>query len=153
MIFLKPSWLIKNDKSLLFFIWNSFLTAIIYKDLKVWWIELYHQIHFTLFRCQANTNRLEIKIRTIEGQYGTMTAYITPRLQPKCCQIQTYKIRPLSLHMRAHNIDKERHYNVLTLSGNFTLAEIHSWISFCIPEVEFWFGVGFKKDKYILHKL
>ena len=37
------------------------------------------------YRCQANTTRLEIKIRTIEGQYGTLTAYVTPRLQPKCC--------------------------------------------------------------------
>ena len=35
------------------------------------------------YRCQANTTRLEIKIRTIEGQYGTMLAYVTPRLQPK----------------------------------------------------------------------
>jgi hypothetical protein len=40
-----------------------------------------------LFRCQANTTRLEIKIRTIEGQYGTLSAYVTPRLQPKCCQV------------------------------------------------------------------
>ena len=30
-------------------------------------------------RCQANTTRLEIKIRTIEGQYGTLMAYVTPR--------------------------------------------------------------------------
>ena len=41
----------------------------------------------TACRCQANTTRLEIKIRTIEGQYGTLTAYVTPRLQPKCCQV------------------------------------------------------------------
>jgi hypothetical protein len=40
-----------------------------------------------LNRCQANTTRLEIKIRTIEGQYGTLSAYVTPRLQPKCCQV------------------------------------------------------------------
>ncbi len=40
-----------------------------------------------LCRCQANTTRLEIKIRTIEGQYGTLSAYVTPRLQPKCCQV------------------------------------------------------------------
>ena len=39
------------------------------------------------YHLQANTTRLEIKIRTIEGQYGTLTAYVTPRLQPKCCQV------------------------------------------------------------------
>ena len=61
------------------------------------------------YRCQANTTRLEIKIRTIEGQYGTLLAYVTPRLQPKCCQVQEYKIKPLSLHMRTHNVDLERY--------------------------------------------
>ncbi len=60
------------------------------------------------YRCQANTTRLEIKIRTIEGQYGTMLAYVTPRLQPKCCQVQEYKIKPLSLHMRTHRFDHQR---------------------------------------------
>ena len=29
------------------------------------------------YRCQANTTRLEIKIRTIEGQYGTLQATST----------------------------------------------------------------------------
>ena len=61
------------------------------------------------YRCQANTTRLEIKIRTIEGQYGTLLAYVTPRLQPKCCQVQEYKIKPLSLHMRTHRFDTTRY--------------------------------------------
>ena len=87
------------------------------------------------YRCQANTTRLEIKIRTIEGQYGSLTAYVTPRLQPKCCQVQTYRIRPLSLHMRSHILDSSRPQNVLTLRGTFSIGEIHSWISFCLPEV------------------
>ena len=60
------------------------------------------------YRCQANTTRLEIKIRTIEGQYGTLLAYIPPRLQPKCCQVQQYQIKPLSLHMRTHKFDEGR---------------------------------------------
>jgi len=87
------------------------------------------------YRCQANTTRIEIKIRTIEGQYGTLTAYVTPRIQPKCCQVQTYKVRPLSLHMRSHHLERKRPQNVLSLSGQFTISEIHSWISFCLPEV------------------
>lgn len=61
------------------------------------------------YRCQANTMRLEIKIRTIEGQYGVLQAYITPRLQPKSCQVQQYQIKPLSLHRRAHKFDEERY--------------------------------------------
>ena len=87
------------------------------------------------YRCQANTTRIEIKIRTIEGQYGRLTAYLTPRLQPKCCQVQTYRIRPLSLHMRTHTVDINRPQNILTLRGQFSIGEIHSWVSFCLPEV------------------
>uniref|UniRef100_A0A8C9XR43 Bardet-Biedl syndrome 7 n=1 Tax=Sander lucioperca TaxID=283035 RepID=A0A8C9XR43_SANLU len=60
------------------------------------------------YRCQANTTRLELKVRSIEGQYGTLQAYITPRLQPKTCQVRQYQIKPLSLHQRTHSIDQER---------------------------------------------
>ena len=59
-------------------------------------------------RCQANTTRLEVKIRSIEGQYGTLQAYITPRLQPKTCQLRRYQIKPMSLHQRAHTFDQDR---------------------------------------------
>ncbi|XP_054708555.1 Bardet-Biedl syndrome 7 protein homolog [Uloborus diversus] len=87
------------------------------------------------YRCQANTTRLEVKIRSIEGQYGSLQAYITPRLQPKCCQIRKYLIKPLSLHCRTHTFNENKPLNTLMLRGAFTLAEIHSWIVFCMPEV------------------
>ncbi|GIY85834.1 bardet-Biedl syndrome 7 protein homolog [Caerostris extrusa] len=87
------------------------------------------------YRCQVNTTRLEVKIRSIEGQYGTLQAYITPRLQPKCCQIRQYQIKPLSLHCRTHTFNENKPLNTLTLRGAFALAEIHSWIVFCMPEV------------------
>ncbi|XP_067000696.2 Bardet-Biedl syndrome 7 protein homolog isoform X2 [Anabrus simplex] len=87
------------------------------------------------YRCQLNTTRLEVKIRTIEGQHGTLQAYVTPLVQPKCCQVRQYSIKPLSLHMRCHTFDPERPYNVLTLKGSFSLAEIHAWIVLCLPEV------------------
>ncbi|XP_078396201.1 BBSome complex member BBS7 isoform X2 [Cetorhinus maximus] len=87
------------------------------------------------YRCQANTTRLELKIRSIEGQHGTLQAYITPRLQPKTCQVHQYQIKPLSLHQRAHVIDPNRPMNTLTLTGQFSFAEIHSWVVFCLPEV------------------
>lgn len=87
------------------------------------------------YRCQANTTRLELKVRSIEGQYGTLQAYITPRLQPKTCQVRQYQIKPLSLHQRTHSINQERPMNRLSLVGQFSLAEIHSWVVFCLPEV------------------
>ncbi|XP_041931328.1 Bardet-Biedl syndrome 7 protein [Alosa sapidissima] len=87
------------------------------------------------YRCQANTTRLELKVRSIEGQYGTLQAYITPRLQPKTCQVRQYLIKPLSLHQRTHSIDQDRPVNTLSLVGQFSFAEIHSWVVFCLPEV------------------
>uniref|UniRef100_A0AAQ4RXW6 Bardet-Biedl syndrome 7 n=1 Tax=Gasterosteus aculeatus aculeatus TaxID=481459 RepID=A0AAQ4RXW6_GASAC len=87
------------------------------------------------YRCQANTTRLELKVRSIEGQYGNLQAYITPRLEPKTCQVRQYHIKPLSLHQRTHSIDQERPMNRLSLVGQFSFAEIHSWVVFCLPEV------------------
>lgn len=58
------------------------------------------------YRCQANTNRVDLRFRTIEGQQGILRVYITPNIQPKCCQMKTYTIHPLSLHMAVHNYDE-----------------------------------------------
>jgi len=87
------------------------------------------------YRCQASVTRLELKVRSIEGQYGTLQAYVTPRLQPKTCQVRQYPIKPLSLHQRTHFFDDSRPVNVLRLVGSFSAAEIHSWVVFCLPEV------------------
>lgn len=103
------------------------------------------------YRCQVNTNRVDLKFRTVEGQHGTLRVYITPNIQPKCCQLKTYAIQPLSLHMAVHNYDTtrliiiievffnliyfSRPMNTLTLKGNFSQGEMHSWIGNCLPEV------------------
>ncbi|XP_033106003.1 Bardet-Biedl syndrome 7 protein homolog isoform X2 [Anneissia japonica] len=87
------------------------------------------------YRCQANTTRLELKVRSIEGQYGVLQAYVTPRVQPKVCQVRQYLIKPLSLHQRIHNLDETRPMNTLKLTGQFSLAEIHSWVNQCLPEI------------------
>ncbi|XP_045478610.1 Bardet-Biedl syndrome 7 protein homolog isoform X2 [Harmonia axyridis] len=87
------------------------------------------------YRCQINTNRLEIKIRTIEGSSGIFQAYITPLVQPKCSRVCKYEVKPLSHHYRTHNIEHSNNLNVLTIKGSFSLAEIHAWIFKCIPEV------------------
>jgi Bardet-Biedl syndrome 7 protein len=107
------------------------------------------------YRCQVNTNRIDLKFRTVESQHGTLRVYITPNIQPKCCQLRTYAIRPLSLHIAVHNYDETRLINItmllivfdtklclifrpmntLILKGNFSQGEMHSWIGNCVPEV------------------
>lgn len=106
------------------------------------------------YRCQIDTNRVDLKLRTIEGQHGKLNCYITPSIQPKVSQLRKYIIRPLSMHMRIHGMDETRYcafgiqrwdliftsmlyrpYNTLTLKGAFSQAEMANWISYCIPEV------------------
>lgn len=87
------------------------------------------------YRCQANTTRLDIKIRTIEGQHGLLQAYVTSRIPPKNCIVKQYVIKPLSLHQRSHSIEEGRPVNKLTLTGQFSVAEMHSWLHYSIPEI------------------
>ncbi|XP_028129556.1 Bardet-Biedl syndrome 7 protein homolog [Diabrotica virgifera virgifera] len=87
------------------------------------------------YRCQINTNRLDLKIRTVEGKKGMLQAYVTPLVQPKCSRVIKYEIKALSLHYRLHQFDTNRPFNALTIKGSFSLGEIHSWLSQCLPEV------------------
>jgi hypothetical protein len=46
----------------------------------------------------SNISKFEIKIRTIEGQYGDLNCFVIPNAQPKTCQAFNIPIKPLSLH-------------------------------------------------------
>ncbi|CAG9536210.1 unnamed protein product [Cercopithifilaria johnstoni] len=87
------------------------------------------------YRCQASTTRIEIKMRSLEGQYGYLQAYICPKIYPKTCQVRNYEIKPLSLYQRVHQFDSSRPMNVLKLTGNFSIAEAHHWLSLLILEI------------------
>ncbi|KAI4482217.1 hypothetical protein M0804_008768 [Polistes exclamans] len=91
------------------------------------------------YRCQINTNRLEMKLRTIEGQPGTLQIYVTSQVQPKCCRRILVPIYALSSHKRQHIEDAETlaggPFNELRLSGNFTVAEMHAWLSLVLPDI------------------
>ena len=79
------------------------------------------------YRCQEPTNRLQVCLRTSEGRYGSLQAYVWPRISPKTCRAATYPIKPLSLHTRVHDVPTEAALpvmNALRISGSFTLAEV-----------------------------
>jgi Bardet-Biedl syndrome 7 protein len=88
-----------------------------------------------VYRCQADTTRMEMRIRSIEGQYGTLRVYITPRILPKMCQMRSYPIKPLALHERIHDFDVTRPLNTLTLTGTFSVTEAHSWLVLCVSQI------------------
>lgn len=80
--------------------------------------------------------RAQVKIRAVEGQHGTLKAYIVPRTEPKVCTERQYKLAALSLHQRVMvPFDDSRPVNTLTLTGDFGFADIHSWVAVCLPGV------------------
>ncbi|XP_076180794.1 BBSome complex member BBS7 [Ptiloglossa arizonensis] len=91
------------------------------------------------YRCQVNTNHLEMRLRTIEGQPGTLQIYVTSQVQPKCCRRILIPICALSLHLRQHENDgiefSGKSFNELKLIGSFTVAEMHAWLSLALPDV------------------
>ncbi|XP_053979510.1 Bardet-Biedl syndrome 7 protein homolog isoform X3 [Hylaeus volcanicus] len=91
------------------------------------------------YRCQVNTNHLEMKLRTIEGQPGTLQIYVTSQVQPKCCRRILIPIYALSLHVRQHEDNgtefSGKSFNELKLNGCFTVAEMHAWLSLALPDV------------------
>ena len=79
---------------------------------------------------------MRVKIRSIEGQRGTLRAYILPRTQPKLCHVRDYCIKALSLQQRVQGLpDEDLPYNTLRIIGRFSMAEMHAWLSGCLPEV------------------
>jgi Bardet-Biedl syndrome 7 protein len=92
------------------------------------------------YRTTEPTNRIEIKVRTVEGQHGVLNAYIMPKLAPKTCQRAELRIKPLSLHEKVYKeaIAAElasRPLSTLTLTGAFSLPDVHAWVQLCLPDV------------------
>lgn len=80
-----------------------------------------------------------MRLRTIEGQSGTLQIYVTSQVQPKCCRRILIPIYALSLHKRQHLDDIDilpgGPFNELRLTGSFTIAEMHAWLSLILPDV------------------
>lgn len=89
------------------------------------------------FRCQSNTTRLEVTVKTIEGQYGHMRGYCISRLSPKTCHVKMYYLSPLSLHKRSYaaSVNKDISLNTLVIDGNFSHEQAYQWVHLCLPEV------------------
>lgn len=87
------------------------------------------------FRCQANTTRLEIRLRPVEGQRGTLSVYVVSRITPKSCLSRSYEIVPLGLHKRQHSKTSIEYGNSLMMTGSFGLNDAHTWLRMNIPEI------------------
>ncbi|XP_044019179.1 Bardet-Biedl syndrome 7 protein homolog isoform X3 [Aphidius gifuensis] len=103
-----------------------------------------HKGNFVLatYRCQQiNTNRIETRFRTIEGQSGAFQIYVTTQTPPKACRKIRIPIHALSLHARlSTETDTSARYspdlfNKLELNGNFSVSEMHAWLSLALPDI------------------
>jgi len=50
------------------------------------------------YRCQEVTNRLEVRVRTTEGRYGNLQAFVWPRISPKTCCAATCQRHTRAVH-------------------------------------------------------
>ncbi|GMF10644.1 unnamed protein product [Phytophthora lilii] len=98
--------------------------------------------HFlATYRCLEPTHRLEFQVRTIEGQFGHVEATVVANTQPRSAQTIKFFVKPLSLHHRVNELTEaeeaelQKPCNTLQLSGDFSLVQIHDWVSMCLPEV------------------
>ncbi|KAF0696298.1 Aste57867_12931 [Aphanomyces stellatus] len=91
------------------------------------------------YRCQELTNRLEFRIRTLEGQFGDVELTVLAETVPKSAQCVKVTVKPLSLHHRVNVVESseldEDTMNSLHFTGAFSLIQVHEWICFCLPDV------------------
>jgi len=89
----------------------------------------------------SKSSRIEIKIRTSEGQTGHLNVLITPKPSTgnKTAQFLDVPLKPLNLHERIDSIDEnlksELPLSIVKIKGKFSLNDAHNWISNCIPDV------------------
>ena len=65
---------------------------------------------------ENNVSKFEIKLRTLEGQFGNLTCFVVPNANPKTCQVINIPIKPLSLH--------ERNSQVLLFINRYFISSI-----------------------------
>lgn len=92
------------------------------------------------YRCQESINRIQVKIRALEGFRGTLTALVIPKMYPKTCQKIECPIKPLCLHEKveldalAHETET-RPMNSLVLTGGFSISDMHAWVGLCLDNL------------------
>ena len=99
--------------------------------------------YVNVIRVTDNSNRLQLSLRSNEGDSGMMTVYVVPKQNStsqgaRPCNKVQLALKPLHLHQKA-NLEPAQweqwaaQLSTLTLTGSFSLAEIHTWLSLCLP--------------------
>lgn len=90
------------------------------------------------YRCQADTTRLEVKIRPIEGYYGEINVFVFPKLRVnKIVLRHDFTISALSLHQ---SITARKDLDsgpccTMKFQGEFSSSMIGGWLKSCLPNL------------------
>ncbi|KAL3157729.1 hypothetical protein ABBQ32_012156 [Trebouxia sp. C0010 RCD-2024] len=87
------------------------------------------------YRCQECTNRVAIRMHVVEGQYGTVQAFVVPQTCPRVCKAAVHVIKPLCMHHRLTSCESSVPMNELQITGKFDMADVHNWLTLSLPEV------------------
>ena len=59
-------------------------------------------------------------------------------MEPKSAQLLKFNVKPLSLHNRLNAVQEDtipEELSTLQITGEFSLNQVHEWVSLCLPEV------------------
>ena len=99
--------------------------------------------YINVIRLTDSVNRLSLSLRCLEGDSGLLSCYVVPKtgmnpLASKTSNKVLIAIKPLCLHERQPerlHADADPALSCLTLSGQFSLAEAHTWLTLCLPDI------------------
>ncbi|CAE8633485.1 unnamed protein product [Polarella glacialis] len=87
------------------------------------------------YRMQERGSRFQIRLRTIEGLSGTISAFVVPQTSPKTAHLINLAVKPLSLHEKVSESPPNVPMNELRLVGPFSVTDMHTWLGLCVNEL------------------
>lgn len=91
----------------------------------------------TLRVSQPGLTRIEVKLRTSEGQLGNLQVFVVAAGRP-VTQTLEVELKPLNLHQRVNKIEdavlEELPLSKITIAGRFSLADAQLWLQACLPD-------------------
>lgn len=79
--------------------------------------------------------RVTICMRIAEGQGGTVTVQIVPKHASQPTQRIACSIPSLCFHQRVHQLDSNKAYSQVDVTGDFSAADAHQWLSQCLLDL------------------
>jgi len=87
------------------------------------------------YRMQEAGSRFQVKLRSVEGLNGNICCFVLPQTTPKTAHLVTLAVKPLALHEKITEVAPDVPMNELKLTGNFSVMDMHQWLSLCVNEL------------------